>query len=455
MTRTQFSGGGGGVDFTQGYSIFDARYVKKSGDTMTGQLFLDPTSDIIPLRIMASMSQTLNLLNIENASGTNLITVDYLGAGTFAPAFTATGTGLTLSPTMVPAGSSRILTGIISNPTWTATGFTGTSNRVRGFNSTVTVSTNNASDAHTDITGFLAQISPNVAGTTTRLAGLDLTITKTGSGATTSLYGATITASHTTGTLTTSYGIYLNMVSVIATTEYAIYSESGVTHLNTGDAGNRGLIIAGASSQSANLQEWQNSSASILAFVNKDGGFVFNETGADTDCRIEGDNNANLFYTDASADAIGIGTATPAEILHIYKGSGNYTTIRFDSGTTQGYFFAYDGDNSVHIGSNSNSSLNLKVNNSTKLTIDNNGDFTLTDGGDFILGSTTGTKIATATSQKVGFWNTTPIVQPTTAVTEATFVENAGGVVVNDDSTFDGYTLGQVVKALRNIGLLA
>jgi hypothetical protein len=162
-----------------------------------------------------------------------------------------------------------------------------------------------------------------------------------------------------------------------------------------------------------------------------------------------------LFYTDASADAIGIGTATPAEILHIYKGSGNYTTIRFDSGTTQGYFFAYDGDNSVHIGSNSNSSLNLKVNNSTKLTIDNNGDFTLTDGGDFILGSTTGTKIATATSQKVGFWNTTPIVQPTTAVTEATFVENAGGVVVNDDSTFDGYTLGQVVKALRNIGLLA
>ena len=42
-----------------------------------------------------------------------------------------------------------------------------------------------------------------------------------------------------------------------------------------------------------------------------------------------------------------------------------------------------------------------------------------------------------------------------TSVTEAVFVENAGGTTVNDDSTFDGYTMRQVVKALRNHGLLA
>jgi hypothetical protein len=71
------------------------------------------------------------------------------------------------------------------------------------------------------------------------------------------------------------------------------------------------------------------------------------------------------------------------------------------------------------------------------------------------VGTATGTKIGTATSQKLGFWNATPIVQPTTAVAEATFVENAGGTAVNVDSTFDGYTLQQVVKALRNAGLLA
>jgi len=31
---------------------------------------------------------------------------------------------------------------------------------------------------------------------------------------------------------------------------------------------------------------------------------------------------------------------------------------------------------------------------------------------DIVLGTTTGTKIGTATTQKIGFWNATPVVQP-------------------------------------------
>jgi len=64
-----------------------------------------------------------------------------------------------------------------------------------------------------------------------------------------------------------------------------------------------------------------------------------------------------------------------------------------------------------------------------------------------------GFSIATATSQKIAFWGATPIVQPTTAVAAATFVASSG-TTVNDASTFDGYTIKQVVKALRNTGLL-
>ena len=45
------------------------------------------------------------------------------------------------------------------------------------------------------------------------------------------------------------------------------------------------------------------------------------------------------------------------------------------------------------------------------------------------------------------------IYQQTTAVTPATVVSGTGGTVKHDD-TFDGYTLEQVVKALRNTGLL-
>jgi hypothetical protein len=52
------------------------------------------------------------------------------------------------------------------------------------------------------------------------------------------------------------------------------------------------------------------------------------------------------------------------------------------------------------------------------------------------------------------FWNKTPIVQPTTAIAAATFVMNTS-LIANDTATFDGYTIGQVVKALRNVGLLA
>jgi hypothetical protein len=86
--------------------------------------------------------------------------------------------------------------------------------------------------------------------------------------------------------------------------------------------------------------------------------------------------------------------------------------------------------------------------------IDTTGSITNKDGGNYVLGTTTGTKFATATTQKLSFWNATPIVQPTTGAAAATFVANTG-TAVNDASTFDGYTLKQVVKALRSIGLLA
>jgi len=80
---------------------------------------------------------------------------------------------------------------------------------------------------------------------------------------------------------------------------------------------------------------------------------------------------------------------------------------------------------------------------------------TWADALDFVLGSTTGTKFGTATTQKLAFWNVTPIVQPTTAVGSATFISAGAGTNIKSDDTFDGYTLQQVIKALRNLGLLA
>lgn len=74
--------------------------------------------------------------------------------------------------------------------------------------------------------------------------------------------------------------------------------------------------------------------------------------------------------------------------------------------------------------------------------------------GNITLDTTTGVKIGTSTSQKLSLWNATPIVQPTTGIASSTIVGGAG-TTVKEDHTFDGYTIAQIVKALRNIGALA
>jgi hypothetical protein len=77
-----------------------------------------------------------------------------------------------------------------------------------------------------------------------------------------------------------------------------------------------------------------------------------------------------------------------------------------------------------------------------------------------VLGTTTGTKIGTATAQKLGFYNATPVIQQATTGTTTGFTAHSG-TTVRDDSTFTGgsgtkaYTVGDIVLALKNLGLLA
>lgn len=79
---------------------------------------------------------------------------------------------------------------------------------------------------------------------------------------------------------------------------------------------------------------------------------------------------------------------------------------------------------------------------------------TFSSGANIILNTTTGTKIGAATNQKLGFWNATPVIQPTNAIAAAAFVANTSGIV-DDSATWGGYTAGQIVAALKQIGILA
>ena len=80
---------------------------------------------------------------------------------------------------------------------------------------------------------------------------------------------------------------------------------------------------------------------------------------------------------------------------------------------------------------------------------------------DIVLGTTTGTKLGTATTQKLGFYNATPVVQQATTGTTTGFTAGGPANNVHADSTFTGnsgtkaYTVGDIVRALKNLGLLA
>ena len=83
----------------------------------------------------------------------------------------------------------------------------------------------------------------------------------------------------------------------------------------------------------------------------------------------------------------------------------------------------------------------------------------LMDGRNIQTGLTTGTKIGTATSQKLGFWGVTPVVQPSTVGTTG-LISAGAGTAVKDDSTFNGsagvfaYTIADIVKHLKAVGIL-
>jgi hypothetical protein len=67
--------------------------------------------------------------------------------------------------------------------------------------------------------------------------------------------------------------------------------------------------------------------------LNLDGGsFIFNESSADVDFRIEGNGDANLFFTDAGNDRVGIKTGSPSTELHVVGGVKATGSIDFDGG---------------------------------------------------------------------------------------------------------------------------
>jgi hypothetical protein len=105
--------------------------------------------------------------------------------------------------------------------------------------------------------------------------------------------------------------------NLVASSKHILYSDGSTMFDVLEDAGN---IKA-------------NGTLTVSGNTSLDGGtFVFNESSADLDFRIEGNGDANLFFSDAGNDRIGIKTASPSTELHVVGGVKATGAIDFDGG---------------------------------------------------------------------------------------------------------------------------
>lgn len=163
--------------------------------------------------------------------------------------------------------------------------------------------------------------------------------------------------------LTTRRVLY-NNDGLIKDTSVFTYNSNGELLLNTSsDAGNYKLQVSGSTyatsyelssgggvrtngSASPELYSFGNTgilgssnvyigTSGITQAIHIAGEIVMNELGTTGNFRVEGDNNANLIFTDGTNDRVGIGTASPTARLHLMAGTATANTapLKFTSGT--------------------------------------------------------------------------------------------------------------------------
>ena len=107
----------------------------------------------------------------------------------------------------------------------------------------------------------------------------------------------------------------------------AVNLVQGAKHILYSDGSTMFDVLADAGNIKAN------GTLDVTGNTSLDGGtFVFNESSADLDFRIEGNGDANLFFTDAGNDRVGIKTNSPSTELHVVGGVKATGAIDFDGG---------------------------------------------------------------------------------------------------------------------------
>ena len=227
----------------------------------------------------------------------------------------------------------------------------------------------------------------------------------------------------------------------------------------------RGLTIGGYSAGTTTITPWLTftsaGDATYAASLTVTGVSTFNNTPSVVNCNLlfdrYGSSTSSMRFRKAlgsSGTPTQVTTGTIVGLLASY-GYNNDGAFHAASGSSIQFVASEDYTDATKHGTEIRlfTAPNGSITPVQRVTIENDGVVTL-GASCHLATSGAGVKIGTATSQKFGFWNATPVVQQTTAVTAATF-SGLGGVGIATLDTFDGYTIGQVVKALRTLGILS
>jgi hypothetical protein len=126
-----------------------------------------------------------------------------------------------------------------------------------------------------------------------------------------------------------------------------------------------------------------------------------------------------------SSGRLGLGTSSPTQILDLESATGARIAFtdtglrRWSIGTPVGGSTGW----SIYDESGANEALRIDVAGNVGIgTASPSSLLHLADAGNITVGTTTGTKIGTSASQKIGFFNATPVVQPTELTDELTSI---------------------------------
>lgn len=415
----------------------DLTIAPSGGDTgLTGTLTITGNADANQFVIRANGTQTAVIAAIQTSGGgANLWIVDAKGSFTLTPSTTSTEGGYAYSSTVTHDTARSNVYNTIATARLSHTSGT-MSNGYGQFLQALYLGTSAASPAVTNLNGNLGRVGITGASPTGTITWGNGFLADSATNAGTGTPAVTFTGlagfhANNMGagngsnglTITNSYGIYLENQSGASTLSYAIFTNTGLVRL-----GDRLRIIGSADQIQLYVQANGTNTNDVFQVVTSAGATLVKTTlsGVTTLTGRDSGTNAVLNVLVASHDSSGTtaanfgtgiqlqGRRSTTDDTAMARWRSIFTDVT-SSWTTKTILSAQDNGGErdvIYIGANGSTGL-------------------------------------------LSFFSvTTPIVQPTTGIAAATFVANTSGIA-NDTATFDGYTIGQLAKVIRNLGLAA